>query len=183
MKHEKKILNIFTKQEKIMILAAFSMFGIMGALLSFYVYLAGLMFLFFSIVPAILFFIKAVNRELGKVYRISIKDNVPRFNIEWWPREEINKLSQDYFWIENGNYVPVIHDSDGTLNSLDPFSKDDSWVTSGSVQRSGVQHGVKFLFTKLKMGVGETLLSLSIFAVLGGFILVLWMMFSRIMEA
>ena len=183
MKHNRNFINIFEKKELIMVIGSFSIFALLGAFLSFYVYLAGLLFLMFSILPPVMFFLKAVTRELGKVYRISVKDGVPRWNVEYWEKKEISKLPQSYFWLENNKYLPVIHDNNGEINPLNPFEKKFSKITSGHIQRSGVHKGVKYLFSKVSMSMGETLFTLGIFATLFGIFFINWMMLGRILEA
>tara|TARA_B100000214_G_scaffold79098_1_gene53444 strand:+ start:2160 stop:2714 length:555 start_codon:yes stop_codon:yes gene_type:complete len=183
MKHNRNFINIFNKNELIMVIVSFSIFALLGAFISFYVYIAGFIFLMFAIVPPIMFFYKAVTRELGKVYRITVKDGVPRWNVEYWEKKEINKLPQSYFWIENNKYLPVIHDNNGEINPLNPFEKSLSKITSGHIQRSGVHKGVKFLFSQVKMGVGEALFTIGIFATIGALFFIDWMMLGRLLEA
>jgi hypothetical protein len=111
MKHEEKLLTIFDKKQKIMIVSIFLMFFSLGIYAAIYSIWSGLFLMAISIAPGGFLFYKNSIKRYSKVYRIEVNNNVPRFLVEYWLKKDVLVLDQNYFWIEKNihQYIHLIN--------------------------------------------------------------------------
>ena len=180
MKHEEKLLSLFDKKQKIMILSIFLIFFSLGIYAAIYSIFSGLFLMAISILPAGFLFYKNCIKRYSKVYRIEVNNNVPRFLVEYWLKKDVLALDQNYFWIEKNKYVPVIFDLGDKHTPVYPFNKPLPNVTAGHLERSLVQKASEVLMKPEKQGLAEAIKTGGLMILAGGGALVIISLFGRL---
>ena len=180
MKHQIKLKQFFTKQEGIIILGSFSLFGLLGAYISFSDYLSGLFLLLMAFIQGFYIFYRKCKQSFIKVYRITVKDDVPRFLEEYWDKKIVLELNQNYFWSENNKYIPVVFDLGDKITPLYPFNKANPMVTAGHLNRSLVQKATEVLMKPNTSQMGEALKTGGLMILAGGGALIIISLFGEL---
>ena len=178
MKHEEKLLSLFDKRQKIMIVSIFLMFFSLGIYAAIYSIWSGLFLMAISIAPGgFLFYKNCIKR-----YSIEVNNNVPRFLVEYWLKKDVLTLDQNYFWIEKNKYVPVIFDLGNKHTPVYPFNKPLPNVTAGHLERSLVQKASEVLMKPEKQGLAEAIKTGGLMLLAGGGALVIISLFGRLTD-
>ena len=115
MKHTLKIKDLFNKKEQYGLLILFVGALILGGYLTLYSFFSGVFLILIGIgVPSFLF-IKRSKKRFVRVIRISDKDEIARFNFEFWELEDIKVLDRKYFWKYRNKLIVVGWDTDDLM--------------------------------------------------------------------
>ena len=147
-KHNYNFINILSKKELILLLTPAVMFFSLGILAIFYgVFTMGMVLSTLSMAAFFGVYTYICNSRTRKVLRINLVDSVPRFNIEFWKKEDWLRLPRPYFWSYKNKPIPILFDIDGNPTPFDPFKdKPLPTITAGDLKRSLNQDSVAAMF-------------------------------------
>lgn len=182
MKHTLKIKDLFNKKEQYGLLILLVGALILGGYLTLYSFFSGVFLILIGIgVPSFLF-IKRSKKRFVRVIRISDKDEIARFNFEFWEIEDIKVLDRKYFWKYRNKLIVVGWDRADGFTPVYPFNRPLPAVTSGHMKRTLVQDSTDDLMTPEKTTLKEAVVLGGVFLICGLLAVLNFAMFNNMLE-